>query len=326
MGSHLEPILLACVLRAPFDAVRLLGDRPSVRGLIAVRMDAFVGPPPLGWIEEIPITDPHDFCGCYRAIADRLPLIVRAREISQRELVVDVSGAPQPLACAVTMAAAPFTTTMRFETNDDWPGAGDANPWEALALARFQGAVEAFDRCQWDVSIDRLSQLAALAPTYQAPFFAAFEDTGRAFRAWDRLLYTGVASQLTDAAFRLAQWQPPRRQRKLVDVVDMLRTCARRAERLEGGDKRALAADEVANADRRAGLERRYDDAALRLSSAVVMASTDPEFSLRHVTRPGNPAEEYDQIRAHVLRALKLREADVAAFPRLAEFDLTSLI
>jgi hypothetical protein len=331
MGS--DPVLLACVVGAPFDAVRVLGDRPSVRGLIAVRTaGAFVGPPLLGWIQEIEIADPHDFCGCFQVIADRLPRIVRARGLAPSDLVVDVSGAPQPLASAVTMAAAPHTTTMRFETNDDWPGAGDANPWEALTVSWVPWAVELFDRARHDDAAIRFGELAALCPSSRAPLFTQLAGACEAFAAWDRLEYAGLPSRLTERAMNLAAWTSPRRHKALARLVQSLLDASRRAEPLARLERRALAADGIANADRRARLDRRYDDAVLRLSNVIVFMSGDPtraflEGELVLKTHAFGGAEhDYERIRSFVMKTLKIADADLPVFPRLAEFDLASLI
>jgi len=179
---------------------------------------------PRRW-DWVVLADTHEFVGCYHALAQALPDMLRTWDVQPGELVVDITGATPAMAGSLTLVTMPMSSRIvslvpaREEQEGDridlagrpflWT---QANPWdEAASVSRREGC-ELFNRRLFAAAAKLFRGIEARVSGGQKPLYRAFADLADGYDLWERFHYRQAWEKLKAAvkALELASlWGGP---------------------------------------------------------------------------------------------------------------------
>ena len=179
---------------------------------------------PRRW-DWVVLAETGEFVGCYRALAQALPEMLRTWDVQPGELVVDVTGATPAMAGALTLATLSLSSRIvslvparEGQEDDRIDIAGQpflwtqGNPWdEAAAVSRCEGC-ELFNRGMFAAAGKLFREVEARVSGGQKPLYRAFADLSDGYDLWERFHYRQAWEKLKTAvkAFEMVSlWGGP---------------------------------------------------------------------------------------------------------------------
>ncbi|MEK7237166.1 MAG: TIGR02710 family CRISPR-associated CARF protein [Nitrospirota bacterium] len=179
---------------------------------------------PRRW-DWVVLTETGEFVGCYRALSQVLPEMLRTWDVQPGELVVDVTGATPAMAGALTLATLSHSSRIvslvparEGQEEDRVDIAGQpflwtqGNPWdEAASVSRREGC-ELFNRGLFPAAAKLFREVEARVSGGQKPLYRAFVDLADGYDLWERFHYRQAWEKLKAAvkAFEMAAlWGGP---------------------------------------------------------------------------------------------------------------------
>ena len=167
---------------------------------------------PRRW-DWIVIAETGEFSGCYQTLARSLPDLLRTWEVQPGELVVDLTGATQAMAGAVTIAALPWSSRIvsliparegqdgePFDLNGKPVVWTQINPWdEAATVSRREGG-EVFNRGHYSAAARLYREIEMRVSGGQKPLYRAFADLAEGYDFWERFHYRQAWDKLKTSA------------------------------------------------------------------------------------------------------------------------------
>ncbi|WP_305046705.1 TIGR02710 family CRISPR-associated CARF protein [Geoalkalibacter sp.] len=252
---------------------------------------------------EIIVTpDEEDLGASVAELLREVPRILDLWEVNFSDVVGDYTGGTKTMSAALVLALAergcPYSYVGGKSRSKEGLGvvlSGHEkmlfldNPWDALAVGPCRDAALLFNRCRF-MSVRDLAARTAGRTERHRPFFEALQHLAEAYYAWDNFHYgralgalkrgesllRGYASASANNAVRrfYASVEANRPLLERVNTeVDLLVKSTPRKKDLDSQPSCAsppvLVIDLVANAERRATIEYKFDDAVARLYSAI---------------------------------------------------------
>jgi CRISPR-associated protein (TIGR02710 family) len=204
--NRLQPDSLCFVLPA--------GAKALVESEVQPKIDHM----PRRW-DWVVLAETGEFVGCYRALAQALPEMLRTWDVQPGELIVDVTGATPAMAGALTLATLSHSSRIvslvpaREGQEDDridiagkpflWT---QGNPWdEAASVSRREGC-DLFNRGLFAAAAKLFREVEARVSGGQKPLYRAFADLAEGYDLWERFHYRQAWEKLKNAvkAFDMA--------------------------------------------------------------------------------------------------------------------------
>lgn len=257
-------------------------SRPLIREKILPALN--YSPEHYDWIET---PAPQSMLDCYRALAIRLPGILEKWGVLPDRLSVEYTAGTKPMSVAAVLAT--IETTSRYfyvgardASGRDRGGIGvvldgkeftwfQTNPWEELAIRERRDIALLFNYGRFSDAQERAQRLAKVAPSDMRRVYESLAELIEGYALWDRFEYKS-AQQKIAKAFQALRLYVAGSDDPIRSALDVVANHVEFLGKLNGKTEDAQhldTLDMLANADRRARLSQKYDDAVARLYSTL---------------------------------------------------------
>lgn len=303
------------------------------------------------WIQT---EDGESLSACYQALRAQLPALLRKWSVEWSEVLCDFTGGTKVMSSSALLATVRHVSRYTYvgsrrKEGRTKEGLGividgqervltETNPWKDMAEEELAQLALLFNQAQFAAAAGIAERLRSLVPTNLRPFFSATAEAIRGYEAWDRFDYKTAINLLRRArgslvpysvgqhdvlaqlagyldghiAFLEQLWPPPpaRQDSSTTPTQNKSAIAYHRFDTI----------DVIANAGRRATVERRYDDAVARLYSAIEAVA---RYRLADVYGIDNSHARLEQIPESLRLEFQRHYADDNPSPTLA-FGLTA--
>jgi CRISPR-associated protein (TIGR02710 family) len=336
LGGSPEPILFSLNRQRPAHVVFFVSPQSEtelqtvIKGLVfPCKFDRIVSP------------SAENIGDCYRALREQLPAKLAQWGLSEDDVVVDYTGGTKSMSAALVLATVERAHRYAYigGVERDKGGVGVVlggrermlyvhNPWKEWAHEERKRVSLYFMAARYEMALQELQRLQQHTDAAEQDFLRAMASAVAGYRDWDNFRHKDALPKLGEQALRfLRPYARGAQQANLARFVLEVEANLEFLRRLMAADTRdeAYILDLIANADRRARIEGKYEDAAARLYSGMERAA---RFRLRRQYRintedvkreqlPEVLREEYTQ-KHHDPRDGKLKIPLLAAY-RLLE-------
>ncbi|GIX48034.1 MAG: CRISPR-associated protein [Candidatus Tectimicrobiota bacterium] len=237
--------------------------------------------------------DAEDLGVCYRVLREQLPAKLAQWGVSEETLVVDYTGGTKTMSAALVLAT--LRRAHRYSyvggVARDKGGVGVViggrermlrvhNPWREWAEEERQRLRLYWDTARYEIAWRELERLQGHLEPQEQEVMRALASAAAAYCDWDNFRHRDALPKLGQALRFLkpyAQGAGRAALRQGVQEMEANLAFLQQLTRSESRDE-AYIADLIANADRRAQREGKYEDAVARLYSALERAA---RFRLR---------------------------------------------
>jgi CRISPR-associated protein (TIGR02710 family) len=244
--------------------------------------------------------DPHGFGASYKAINQPLTDLLKTWGLAPGEVTVDLSRATAAMAAAASLAGLPHSS--QFLSLKPILVAGDApvgelviingtahtwqqdNPWTEAARDARRQAATLFNRGSHRAAAESFRQIEARVSGGQKPLYHALADLAEAYGCWDHFQYKPAWESLKTAVKALDMASVFGAPPGLSALIPRLKENLGFLEKLvmdPAEIKAAVAPDLLANAKRRAELDRAFD-AALATAVRALEAFAQVQLFRQH--------------------------------------------
>lgn len=219
---------------------------------------------------------------CYQEISRRLPDLVEKWDVEPRDVCVDYTGGTKTMSVALALATIEQSCCYSYVGGDERSKGGVGivvngkekmwfldNPWDEIAHGQIQEVCLLFNKARYASAAEVLEKCLVMVSKERKPFLRALFELVTGFDLWDRFKHGQAKKHLyrsEEILMSLGAEKPKIRSvaKQLEDNIEFLERV------LEGGKPSVLHFyDLMANARRRAELERKFDDAVARVYRAM---------------------------------------------------------
>lgn len=258
----------------------------DTKGLISSRIlpDLKYQPEHYDWIKTPAPQSMHE---CFRVLLQELPRILQKWDVAPETLGVEYTAGTKPMSVAAVLATIDTCARYFYVGTADAAGRNNdgigvvldgreyswyqTNPWEELAVQSRREIAMLFNLGRFADAQDRALRLAKVVPADMQKVFETLAELIDGYSLWDRFEYRSAQAKIFKASAALNLYVAGRDEplRATLDTVathaDFLRRLNEKGEEAQRLD----VLDMLANADRRATVAQRYDDAVARLYSVL---------------------------------------------------------
>lgn len=240
--------------------------------------------PPRQW-DQIVTPDPEDLQQCCRLLLRDLPGLVSRWGIEPSQLIIDYSGGTKTMAAALALCAAELSSSFHVVVSKEQAKGGteaavggearavyQGNPWDELAASGRREAAAAFNQARYREAADLFRKIEKRVSGGSKPLYKSLADFSEGYAFWDAFDYREGWNRFQSAKKGLEMAAlfggPP----GLKDVVARLKENLSFLEKLVMGTKEIkpeLFLDLLANSQRRAHTDKKYEEATVRLLRAL---------------------------------------------------------
>lgn len=221
---------------------------------------------------------------CYSQLSRQLPRLLEKWEIDPKEVCVDYTGGTKTMSSALVMATIGESCCFSYVGGDERSKGGIGvvldgkekmwfldNPWDEIALSEKKEASILFNKARYASAAEVLEKCIEKVAKEKVPFFRALVEMVRGFDLWDRFKHKEAKVRLYKCRDILRTFAFGSQKKEIVELVDGLDENLQFLEDLISSPKpsKFYFCDLLANANRRAKLEEKYDDAVARLYRAI---------------------------------------------------------
>jgi CRISPR-associated protein (TIGR02710 family) len=268
------------------------GEKGSIDSEIIPRIEKA----PRQW-DQIVTEAPDDLLKCCRVLLNGLPELLQRWEVDPAQLTVDYTAGTKTMSAALVLCAADHASTFRRSAGE---GEHQGNPWDELAIRERKVAARQFNRARYRSASDHFQRIERRVSGGAKPLYKALADLSEGYALWDAFDYQGAWGRLQSAKKALEMAAlfggPPGIKAlspQLKENLAFLEKIAMGSREVRG----ELFFDLLANADRRARIEQKYEDATVRLYRALEVLAQTRLFAKGIVTGNVDPARLPGSIR-----------------------------
>jgi CRISPR-associated protein (TIGR02710 family) len=238
------------------------------------------------WVET---PAPQNLLMCYKTLQEELPRVLKKWGVDPSLLGVEYTAGTKPMSVAAILAT--IDTSSQFfyvgaadKSGRDRDGIGvvldgkecslfETNPWEQLAINIRKEIALLFNHGRFTDAQERALKLSRVAQPDMRQIYEALAEMVEGYALWDRFEYKEAQTKLGKSVNKLKLYIAGRDDplKGILDIVEkqVLFLGAHNDTKDKSESARLDILDLVANADRRAKLAKKYDDATARLYSAL---------------------------------------------------------
>ncbi len=221
---------------------------------------------------------------CYLELAKRLPEIIEKWEVNPAEICVDYTGGTKTMSVALVLATIEKSCCYSFVGGDE-RSKGEVgvvldgkermwfldNPWDNIALAERKEVSILFNKARYASAANLIGKCFDKVSREQKPYFRALQEMVRGYDLWDRFQHREAKEKLYRSRDTLMVFSSASPRKEDKTLAAQVQTNLEFLEKLLSGEKPSVLYfyDLLANAKRRADLERKFDDAVARLYRAI---------------------------------------------------------
>jgi CRISPR-associated protein (TIGR02710 family) len=226
---------------------------------------------------------------CYSSINKKLPDLIEKWEIGPEDICVDYTGGTKTMSVALALVTIDKSCCYSYVGGNERSKGGVGivvngkesmyfldNPWNEIALAERKEISILFNKARYASAVEVIGKCLLMVSKEHQPFFKALREMITGYDLWDNFKHQEAQRHLFKSRDVLTALGSEKiALRKISDSIDKNLEFL---ENLTSGNKPSLHYfyDLLANATRRAALEKKYDDAVARLYRAIeVLGQTE---------------------------------------------------
>jgi CRISPR-associated protein (TIGR02710 family) len=221
---------------------------------------------------------------CFSELAKRLPEIIEKWEVNPADICVDYTGGTKTMSVALVLATIEKSCCYSYVGGDERSKGGVGvvldgkermlfldNPWDIIALAERKEVSILFNKARYASAADLIGKCFDKVSREQKPYFRALQGMVRGYDLWDRFQHREAKEKLYRSRDTLMVFSSASPRKEDKTLAAQVQTNLEFLEKLLSGEKPSVLYfyDLLANAKRRADLERKFDDAVARLYRAI---------------------------------------------------------
>jgi len=226
---------------------------------------------------------------CYSRLSKQLPSLLEKWEVDPKDICVDYTGGTKTMSVALALATIEDSCCYSYVGGDERSKGGIGvvvngkermwfldNPWDEIAQKEKREISLLFNKARYASAAEVLEKCVAMVSREQAPFFRSLQEMVRGYELWDRFKHSKAKIPLRKSIeILIAVGSEKKEVKKLADSVEQN---IQFLDDLIAGHKPSIfyCYDLLANARRRADLEKKFDDAVARLYRVIeILAQTE---------------------------------------------------
>jgi len=221
---------------------------------------------------------------CYSELTKKLPEIMDKWEVNPAEVCVDYTGGTKTMSIALVLATIENSCCYSYVGGDERSKGGVGvvvngkermrfldNPWDEIALSERREVSVLFNKARYSSAAYLLGKCIEKVSREQKPYFKALQEMVRGYDLWNRFQHREAKEKLFKSRDILMTFSYASPKKESKGLSGQLQTNIQFLEDLVSGKRPSLLYfyDLLANATRRADLERKFDDAVARLYRAM---------------------------------------------------------
>ena len=285
LGGSPEPILYTLNQQRPAYVVFFVSPESEAELQIVIKGLEF-----LCRFNHIVSPSAEDLGECYRVLREQLPAMLAQWGLTVDDLVVDYTGGTKSMSAALVLATVERAQRYSYigGVERDKGGVGVVlggrermlyvhNPWKEWAQEERKRIRLYFAAARYATALDELQRLQQHAEATEQDFLRAMASAVAGYRDWDNFRHRDALPKLGEQALRflkpyaLGGAQNAELARFVLEVETNLEFLRRLTA--PNTHDAAYVLDLIANADRRARIEGKYEDAVARLYSGLERAA-----------------------------------------------------
>lgn len=279
VGGTPEPVMFAMNYYRP-DYVIFFSSKESSK--ITVDVIQRIDYKPAGY-EKIETEDADNLLKCYEILKRKLPEYIDKFNVSKEDILIDYTGGTKTMSAALVLASIDLGYNFSYisgkERNKDGLGVVKSgteeplivyNPYDFYAVELNKRFETLFNTCRFSTALDVLEDILNKIGERELKYiYKILKEITRGYLEWDNFNHKLAKDFLSrghrDLEIFCAGSQHPEYKRFCLEARKNLEFL----EMLNTSHGEFLVYDLIANADRRAQIEGRYDDAMARLYRAL---------------------------------------------------------
>ena len=275
---------------------------------------------------------------CYSELTKNLPEIIDKWEVNPADICVDYTGGTKTMSVALVLATIENSCCYSYVGGDERSKGGVGvvlngkermrfldNPWDEIALSERREVSILFNKSRYASAADLLGKCIEKVSREQKPYFKALQEMVRGYDLWDRFQHREAKEKLFKSRDVLMTFShaSPRKESKVLS--GQLQTNIQFLEDFVSSKRPSVLYfyDLLANAERRADLERKFDDAVARLYRAMeVLAQVELKGTYEIETSDVKEKDIPEEIREEYLNKYWDKNDSKIRIPLLAAFRL----
>lgn len=300
VGGSLEPVICSIKYHAPENIIFFTSveTEPQVIEILKnIELQAIKS------TDKIVTSSAENIHACLCSLLNSLPGILSRWKPTPEEIIVDYTGGTKSMSAAIVLATIKYSKRFSFiggeKRNKEGIGvviAGQekalilGNPWDELAIEEKKNISLLFNNGRYLAAKEAAHEARKKVSLRQKPFWETLENLTEAYYQWDSFDYENANHQLKKVVHELKKCasQIPNNNQLLTllekveenqKFLQILITGSENEVKTEKGAEKTLEReikkeeyrllDLLANAKRRAEIEKRYDDAIVRIYRAI---------------------------------------------------------
>ncbi|MEM2941697.1 MAG: TIGR02710 family CRISPR-associated CARF protein [Thermoproteota archaeon] len=221
---------------------------------------------------------------CYSELSRKLPHILEKWEVNPSEIYVDYTGGTKTMSVALALATIENSCFYSYVGGDERSKGGVGvvvdgkekmwfleNPWDEIAFSEKREASILFNKARYASAAEVLERCVERVSKEKKPFFKALTEMVRGYELWDSFKHKQAKVKLYKSRDVIAAFASGSERKEFVNLVQRIDENIRFLENFDSKtiSSRFYFLDLLANARRRANLEKKFDDAVARLYRAI---------------------------------------------------------
>lgn len=273
--------------------------------------------PPKRW-DQIITPNAEDLLKCCQALLKDLPGLLHRWGVEPSELTVDYTGGTKTMSAALALCTIDRASSFHYVGGKERSKGGvgivvggqeeaiyQVNPWDELAVRERKEAGIVFNRARYRQAADLFEKIEKRVSGGMKPFYKALADLSEGYALWDAFDHKGAWNKLQAAKKALEMTVLFGGPTEIKSLVATLKENLLFLEKIAMGAKevkRELFFDLLANAERRAQLEQKYEDATARLYRALEVLAQARLSERGLITSHVDPARLPESLREEYIR------------------------
>ncbi len=272
---------------------------------------------------------------CYSVLNKNLPNILEKWEVAPSEVCVDYTGGTKTMSVALALATIDHSCCYSYVGGDERSKGGVGvvvngkekmwfleNPWEEIAHSALKEASLLFNKARYASAAEVLEKCLDKIGKEKKPFFKALVEMVKGYELWDCFKHRDARVKLyrckdliSTYAFGSDKKEYEVLSKKVEENLNFLD--------LHRESPKFYFLDLLANAKRRANLEKKFDDAVARLYRAIeVLAQTELKKEFDINTSDVKAEKVPEQLREEFMIKYKDKKDQKIKIPLFASYQL----
>lgn len=235
----------------------------------------------LKYFNQVITDDAEKLSKCYEVLIKKLPEILKEWHISPKQIRVDYTGGTKTMSTALVLATIDYGCRYTYigGVKRDKDGIGVVidgeerwyifdNPWDKLAIIERKKVNLFFNNALYNTACKTLENIINKVSKDEKPYYKIWLDILQGYEAWDKFKYKEAYHFLNKGFHNLSPVIS--KEPRLKKIMKHIKKNLNFLEKIRNKeDEILLIYDLLSNAERRAKIEARYDDAVARIYRAM---------------------------------------------------------